>query len=569
MPDTLRPNILWISFEDTSPRFGCYGDAVAGEHRLTPRVDRLAEEGCRYDRAFVTAPVCAPSRLSIITGMYPTAVGGQHMRTTHQNRHTPEMPTPYEVVLPHHAKLIPEYLRAAGYYCSNNVKTDYQFTPPPSAWHDCSRGGHWRNRPDESQPFFAVFNNAGGDGPSTHESGMWPETFEAMHGRREPRTDPAAVEVPPYLPDTPAVREAIARQYDNIALSDAWLGGLLDELEADGLAENTIVILWSDHGEGLPRCKRWPHDSGTRVPLIVRWPERIVGGPGEGTASDALVSLIDLGPTVLEACGVARPTHLHGVSLIRPDIESREYVFATRDRYDEAYDMVRSVRDKRYRLVQHLRPDLPRLGWLSYRDRHPAMRELWRLHAADALTGDPNFLFTPRPIEELYDTHNDPHEVHNLADDPEHEETLRRLRGVLADWRARYDVYGGVDEAEMVRRWWPGGVQPTTASVRFIGHDVSSFAPDAAPPAAYPGLPPLGESATLTAPAVIQLHCPTQGASILWTDQPGDDATWRLYTSDLRLSEPSRVTLRARACRVGFADSQETTLELEVRAESG
>lgn len=560
-----RANILWISFEDTSPRFGCYGDRVASENNLTPRLDALATGGCRFDRAFVTTPVCAPSRLSIITGMYPTFVGGQHMRTTHTNRNTPEMPTPYEVVLPHYVKPISEYLRGAGYYCTNNVKTDYQFSPTPAMWHESSRQAHWRNRPDAEQPFFAVFNNAGGGGPSTHESEMWPEKFEAMHGRRETRTDPAGVDVPPYLPDTQPVREAIARQYDNIALSDAWLGGILDELEEDSLSENTIVMMWSDHGEGLPRCKRWPYDSGTRVPLIVRWPESIPGGPTPGSSRDDLVSLIDLGPTVLDACGVQRPAHLQGMPFLGPNAERHEYVFSTRDRYDETYDMVRSVRDDRYRLVQHRRPDLPRLGWLAYRDRHPAMRELWRLHAAGELEGDANFLLTPRPVEELYDTRADPHEIHNLTDDPSHRDALLRLRGVLDEWRARYDVYGDMDEAEMVRRWWPDGEQPTTANVRFIGHDASTFARGAAEPEAYPGHPPLGERATLTAPAIVQLHCPTQGASMLWTDEAGDDPRWSLYTGDIRVTSPGAVTLRARACRVGFRESEETRVEIDVR----
>ena len=249
-----RPNILWISFEDTSPRFGCYGDPIAKAHNLTPNVDRLAAEGCRFPNAFSVAPVCAPSRSAIITGMYPTAIGAHHMRTTHNNHNTSDMPTPYECCPPHYVKLLPEYLRAAGYYCTNHTKTDYQFQPPISSWHDNSRQGHWRNRPDPDQPFFAVFNNAGGhNAPTTHESGMWPNVFEKQHGRLDPKIDPASVEVPPYLPDTPVVRETIARQYDNIALTDQWVGGLLQQLEEDGLADNTIVFIWSDHGEGLPR----------------------------------------------------------------------------------------------------------------------------------------------------------------------------------------------------------------------------------------------------------------------------------------------------------------------------
>ena len=159
-----RPNILWISFEDTSPRYGCYGDPVA----RTPNVDRLAAAGCRYPNGFSTSGVCAPARCAVITGMYAASIGGHHMRTSHTNQHTPELPTPYEAVPPHYVRCFTEYLRAVGYYCTNNVKTDYQFVPPATAWDELSPEAHWRNRPDPDQPFFAVFNPT-----TTHESGMW------------------------------------------------------------------------------------------------------------------------------------------------------------------------------------------------------------------------------------------------------------------------------------------------------------------------------------------------------------------------------------------------------------
>jgi len=222
-----RPNILWLSLEDTSPRFGCYGDEVA----RTPNLDKLASEGCRYPNAFSTAGVCAPSRSAIITGMYQTAIGSQHMRTRHTNAHAPQMPTPYDAVPPHYVKCFPEYLRMAGYYCTNNTKTDYQFTPPITAWDELSAQAHWRNRPDGT-PFFAVFNRT-----VTHESGMWPEK------RPEVETDPDSVTLPPYIPNTPKARLALARHYDNIADNDAWVGEMLQQLEDDGLADNTIVFI--------------------------------------------------------------------------------------------------------------------------------------------------------------------------------------------------------------------------------------------------------------------------------------------------------------------------------------
>ena len=210
MAEAKRPNVLWISFEDTNPFYGCYGDTVA----RTPNVDRLAAGGCIFPNAFSTAGVCAPARSAVITGMYPTSVGTHHMRTTHTHAACPGLPTPYGAVVPHFVKCFSEYLRAAGYYCTNNEKTDYQFEPPLTAWDASVEGAHWRDR-DGDQPFFAVFNPE-----STHESGMWEEAGE-------PKTDPEAVELPPYLPDTLECRKALARQYDHIAQNDALLGELL------------------------------------------------------------------------------------------------------------------------------------------------------------------------------------------------------------------------------------------------------------------------------------------------------------------------------------------------------
>ncbi|MCZ7647280.1 MAG: sulfatase [Planctomycetota bacterium] len=377
MPAT-RPNILWFSMEDTTPRFGCYGDKLA----RTPNLDRLAAGGCIYPNAFCVSGVSAPSRAAIVTGMYPTTLGAQHMRTTHIDKRTPELPTPYDAVVPPYVKCFPEYLRMAGYYCTNNEKTDYQFAPPFTAWDECGKTGHWRNRREPGQPFFAVFNPT-----VTHESGMWPKPDKPL------RTDPDAVELPPYLPNTRKAREALARQYDNIAESDARLGEILGQLEADRLAENTLVFVWSDHGEGLPRRKRWPYDSGTRIPLIVRWP----GTLQPGSRNERLVSLVDLGPTVLSLCGVPLPAHCQGQPFLGPLEKPREYVYSTRDRHDNAYDMVRSVRDTRYRYVRHFYPGTPYLPWVPYRNRHPVAQELYRLHAEGKLEGDQNFLFRTRP----------------------------------------------------------------------------------------------------------------------------------------------------------------------------
>ncbi len=446
-----RPNILWFSLEDTAPRFGCYGDAVA----RTPHLDRVAAEGCVYTRAFAVAGVCAPSRSAIITGMYPSFIGAHHMRTTHRNAATPELCAPYDVCPPAYVKCFPEYLRAAGYYCTNNAKTDYQFTAPFTAWDECSDQAHWRNRAP-GQPFFAVFNPI-----RTHESGMWPEP-PSWHPAPGPRlTDPAQVVVPPYLADTPATRTAIARQYDNIAASDRELGQRLRELEEDGLLDNTILVIWSDHAEGLPRAKRWPLDSSTRVPLIVRWPGKIA----PGTQSDQLVSLLDLAPTMFAMLGLPAPRHFQGQPFVGPAAQPRDYVFATRDRYDEAYDMIRSVRDRRYRYVRNFHPELPYQLWIPYSFTHPAQQDLWRLHLTGQLTPEQQHLFqNSRPPEELYDLDADPFETRNLAADPQQAGELTRLRRVLDEWRRDFDLYGDVPEDEMVRRWYPDGRQPQTVA---------------------------------------------------------------------------------------------------------
>ena len=335
-------------------------------------------------------------------------------------------------------------MRHAGYFCTNNEKTDYQFKPPFTAWDECDGQAHWRNRSDLKQPFFAVFNPT-----MTHESKMW-ESDELL------TTDPDAVTLPPYLPDTPKSRRALARHYDNIEQDDNRVGELLAQLEADGLADNTIVVIWSDHGEGLPRAKRWPYDAGIRIPLIVRWPGRIEAG----SVNPKLVSLVDLAPTMLNLAGVPLPRHLHGEDFLG-EAPHREFIFAHRDRHDESYDMVRAVRDQRFKYIRHFEPEKPYLIYNPYRNHHPIMQELWRLHAAGELTPEQQLLMADsRAPEELYDTLNDRFETRNLVDNPAHAPTLQRLRDALDDWRRTYGDKGEVPETEMVNQMWPGGVQP-------------------------------------------------------------------------------------------------------------
>lgn len=534
MSNAKRPNILWISFEDTNPFYGCYGDPVA----KTPHLDRLAAEGCRYTRAFSTAGVCAPARSAVITGMYATSIGTHHMRTTHCNRFTPELPTPYSACIPHYAKCFPEYLRAAGYYCTNNEKSDYQFDAPFTAWDELSAEAHWRNRPDPDQPFFAVFNPC-----NTHESAEWADRETVL------TVDPDAIALPPYFPDTPNVRLAMAKMYSQIEVSDGKLGRLLRQLEEDGLAETTIVMHWSDHGP-LPRGKRWPYDSGIRVPMIVRWPQ----GVEAGTVSDRLVSTVDLAPTVLSLAGVPVPAHMQGAPFLGPaDPGPREYVFASRDRYDEAYDMIRAARDTRFKYIRHYKPELPYLLWIPYRNRHPILEEMWRLHLAGELEGPQTLMFQSRPVEELYDTQADPWEIQNLAGDPAYAEELQQLREALERWRGDVGDLGEMPEADMVRQWYPNGERPTTAAPIMVPICAGRCGVDAIEE----------DTLTLAGPLLLQLHCATQGASIGYALGDGDAAVWSLYTEPLRL--PAGTTqLRAKAIRIGYFESAERVVQITV-----
>lgn len=514
---TPRPNVLWVSFEDTNPLYPCYGDGTAS----TPHLDRLAAEGCIYPKAFSTTGVCAPSRSAVITGMYPISIGTHHMRTTHA-KNAPELPTPYGAVVPSHVKCFTEYFRQAGYYCTNNAKTDYQFDAPFTAWDDCSKEAHWRNRPDPNQPFFSVWN------PNmTHESGMWDDkTFTV---------DPQTVPVPPTFPDTPKVRESLARMYTNIETADGILGELLDQLEEDGLAENTIVVHWSDHGP-MPRGKRWPYDSGLHVPMIIRAPGLLKGG----SKDHRLVSTIDLGPTMLSLCGLTIPPLMQGRAFLgEKEEEPRDTIFASRDRYDTTYDKIRAARDQRFKYIRHDRPELPYLLWVPYRNRHPIMQEMWKGYRKGTLTPEQSLMFQDRPAEELYNCEVDPHETVNLADRPEHRETLLRLRASCRAWIDEVGDMGEIDEAEMVRSWYPGGVQPSTHAPRFVPiHDDDEGEQEAIDKAEFRGC--------------LQLHCGTQGASMGYRFEGETD--WKLYHRPLDIEVP--CVIEAKAIRIGYRESE-------------
>ncbi len=508
-----RPNILWLTCEDMSARLGCYGDGTVP----TPNIDSIARAGVRYTNCYGVYGVCAPNRHTLITGMYPTSTGAMAMRTWKRTSALDQVTDPellsiptYEATPPPMVRCFTEHLRAAGYYCTNNAKTDYQFRPPVTAWDESSKRGHWRNRPSMETPFFAVFNCE-----VTHESGTFDQRSPAV-------TNPDQVILPPYYPDTPIVRRDVARQYDNIAVLDSWVGERLAELKDAKLDEDTYVFFFSDHGDGLPRMKRWVYDSGLHVPLLVRHP----GNRAAGTTAEQLVSFVDFAPTVLSLAEVELPPCLEGHAFLgKQFVAPRRYVYACRDRMDPAPERIRAVRDDRFKYVRNYRADLPYLGVVPYRDKAGVMQEILRIKEAGELGPHQwQFSSTKKPLEELYDTQSDPHEIDNLASDPTHFRKLAELREAHQRWRQNYGDLGDLDERDLVRELWPpNGVQPTTSP---------------------PQVSLRGEQYTIS--------CETCGASIGYRFNRSDP--WKLYSGPIRLQDTSPIY--AVAHRIGWKPSK-------------
>lgn len=427
-----RPNVLWISCEDMSPTLGCYGDTFA----TSPTLDALARRSTLYRHAYATAPICAPSRSCLITGVYATTLGTQHLRS--------------DVPIPDFIRPFPLFLREAGFFCSNNVKADYNFSPE-GIWDDWSPRAHWRNRGD-GRPFFSVFNIM-----TTHASrpNMEEELHQETFGERLkqiPPHDPDSVPLPPYYPDTPETRRLWARYYDHVQLMDQEVQTLLDQLEEDGLADNTIVFFFSDHGHGMPRGKRWLYDSGLQVPLIVHVPERFqhLCSTEPGDASDELVSFVDYAPTVLHLCGVDTPEYMQGISFLgNTPSPRRRYITGCTSRADEMWELGRAVRDHRYKYIRYYLPHLPYIQPSFAPDQHATIKELRRVFAEEKTPADGRTLWGERkPIEELYDTETDPHELNNLVNDPAMADVLERLRRVHHRWTLETRDLDFLPEAE-------------------------------------------------------------------------------------------------------------------------
>lgn len=438
-----RPNILWLSCEDMSAHLGCYGDP----HAITPVIDQLAKDGVRYTNVHTAAPVCAPNRSTMIAGIHAPRMGTHHMRSGGERGGDATRPP-----LPDSIVLLPEAMREAGYYCTNNVKEDYNFAPRPDAWDESSRDAHWRNRPDGA-PFFAVFNFTG-----THEGTVRlpKDEHEETVARLKPeeRQDPAKITPPPFHPDTPVVREAWAQVYECVTALDYWVADRLREIDEAGLTDSTIVMFWSDHGDGLPRSKRWLYDSGAHVPLIVRFPEAMRPAHlSPGATDDRLVSSLDFAPTTLRLAGLTPPSAMQGKDFLAPrGTDEWDYLYGHRDRMDERYDCFRSVRDARYRYVRNFMYWQPYGQHLSFCELGPIMIELRRLQREGALPEGCGWVDAKtKPREELFDCQADPHNMRNLAGDPEHAETLARMRAALRERMLAVGDMGLIPEIELDR----------------------------------------------------------------------------------------------------------------------
>jgi N-sulfoglucosamine sulfohydrolase len=444
----VRPNILWITCEDISPFIGAYGDKEV----KTPNIDQLAREGVRYTHVYTTAGVCAPSRSAIITGMYQTSIGTQHMRTIGDPKYQP-VPS-YSAVIPYYVKCFPEYLRKAGYYCTNNEKQDYQFEAPVTVWDENGPAASFRNRP-EGKPFFAVFNLF-----ITHESQLFSRKDSLL-------VDTSAVSVPPIYPDTRAVRHDISRMLTNIERMDSEVGEIVQMLKDDGLYDNTIIFFYSDHGGVLPWMKREVLERGTHIPFVIRFPH----AEHAGNVNNDMISAVDFAPTVLSLAGVPIPSYMQGQAFLGSQKAKapRKYVFAARDRMDTEYDRVRMVRDKRFRYLYNYMPEKPYYQNIEYRLSIPMMRDILKLRDGGKLDSIQMAWFKTKPVEELYRVENDPYEYHNLATNPKYKPELIELRAAFQNWTKKVGDLGSIPEKEMIRQMWGGrDSAPVTAMPQVV-----------------------------------------------------------------------------------------------------
>ncbi|PQJ30721.1 sulfatase [Nonlabens arenilitoris] len=539
-----RPNILWLVTEDMGAYIPPFGDSTI----VTPHLSKLAAEGVVYPNLYSTSGVCAPSRAAIVTGMYPSSIGANHMRT---NSFTKERGLPaYEAVPPAEVKMISELLRKAGYYCTNNYKTDYQFKAPVTAWDESSPYAHWKNRGD-GQPFFSVINFT-----TTHESGLFePYGFReietrhyhsgdrnynwknkgASHANNKSSESQTTVhiskdtkfKIPPYLVDNDVTQRDMWKLYNNIAEMDQQVGAVLKQLEEDGLLENTIIFFYGDHGGPLPREKRLIYDAGLNTPMIIRFPNKMK----EGTKNNELISFVDFAPTLLSLIGEKPKSYMQGKAFLGSyKTDERKYIHAAADRFDTKTDVIRAVRDQRFKYIRNYKPDQGYYLPISYRERIPAMQELLRLRDEGKLNEIQKQWFRDtKPREELFDCKVDPFELNNLIDDPNYQSKLKELRGEMDRWLEAINDNPDLSEKELINKLWRNNSsQPVTAEPVINVNDNK-----------------------------VTLSCNTEGASIGYKviyDQTNIPLQWNVYINPISLPEGAR--LKVQAHRIGYNPSK-------------
>jgi uncharacterized sulfatase len=415
-----RPNILWISAEDHGPHLGSYGD----DYATTPHLDAFAKRAYRYTKAISNVPVCAPARTTIISGMYPPSTGSHHMRS--------------RVPAPDWLKFYPVYLQEAGYYTSNNSKEDYNLTTDNKGWDDSSNTAHWENSP-EGTPFFSIFNYT-----RTHES-------QIRNDNANPHHNPAKAPLPPYHPDRIEVRKDWAQYYDRLSEADAYFAMRMKELEEAGLADDTIVWYWADHGSGMPRSKRYAGWSGLHVPLIVHFPEKwkhlAPKGYKEGGDTDRLVGFIDFPATLLSLAGVTIPDYYHGHAFAG-DQQSKDpkYSYGFRGRMDERPDSSRTIIDGRYIYIRNHYTHIPHGQYVLYQQRTPTTAVWNQMFKDGELDEVQSRFWKPHPREELYDLEKDYHSLNNLAESKKHQNIKRKLSKALDEHMIRTADLGFIPE---------------------------------------------------------------------------------------------------------------------------
>ena len=440
-----KPNIIWLVCEDQSQSFfPMYGDNTVD----LPNLQELADDSVIYENMHATTPVCSPARSSIITGMYPTTLGTHNMRAYNEGRSTnqPKLGIPsYSPLFPYYIKPFTTYLRREGYYCTNNNKEDYNFKISKNAWDQtCNycfgkekENIHWRNRFD-NQPFFSVFNFQ-----ITHEAQIWEQADNDIFVK------PENVEIPSYFPNHEVVKKDIAINYSNLIRMDKELGERIKELKDEGLYDDAYIFFYSDHGGPFPRHKRAIFDSGIKVPLMIKYPN----SKGAGKRVDALLSFIDLAPTVLEIAGIKIPEYLQGNSFLNNSGLKREYLVSTSDRFDEEVDRIRSIKTKKYKLIKNYYLDKSHALPVAYRQKMPMMQIMSKLYNENKLNKIQSKWFdSPKKEIEFYDIENDPNELNDLSNELKYQEIIFLMLKKLDQWILQTNDLGEFPESKIIEK---------------------------------------------------------------------------------------------------------------------